>query len=91
MTREQILALQVGDELERTLDVVAFTEMTEVKPNARWGCRGKIVRISARDVSVQGRVYICGDTSFGDSGATMSFSLSEGEAFIRLVPPEPAQ
>lgn len=88
MTREQIEALKIGDELERTHDTIAFTEPLQVRSDARWGFRGKITRISARGVSVKGRVYICGDTTFGDSGATLSFSLSEGEELVRLVPVE---
>jgi hypothetical protein len=91
MTREQIEALKIGDELERTLDTIAFTEPSRVKPNARWGCRGKITSIHARGVSVKGHVYVCGYTSFGENGATMSFSLSEGEEFIRHVPVELSQ
>lgn len=83
MTRQEIEALQPGDVLERTLDTIAFSLPTKVKPNARWGMRGEITEISYRGTSVHGRVYVGGYTKFG-SGA-MSFSVSEGEEDIRLV------
>lgn len=89
MTRQEIEALAPGQVLERTLDSIAFTEPTQVKPNARWGFRGEVTEISYRGVSVKGRVYVGGYTKFG-SGA-MSFSVSEGEEDIRLVPVEVAK
>lgn len=87
MTRQEIESLKPGIVLERTLDTVA----SKPQPNACWTFRGEITEISYRGTSVQGRAYVGGYTKFGDNNGKLSFSISEGQEHVRIVPPEAAQ
>jgi hypothetical protein len=84
MTRQEIEALKVGDSLENTMDVKAFTGLTELKPNARWSAPRKIVSIGCVKEDLQGRLFILGYTTHGPN-SEISFSIKEGEAHYRVA------
>ena len=83
MTRDEIMALKVGDVLQYTLDVVAGSDFTKLKDNPRWSEGRRVVEIAYRGISVKGREYVGGYTEFGNG--SMSFSIGEGEKMYRKV------
>lgn len=83
MTREEIMGLKIGDSLENTIDIEAFTNFTKLKENARWGVARKVVEINYRGINVDGKAYVGGYTAFGEN-SSISFSICEGEMNYRL-------
>lgn len=77
MDRSEIEALKVGDVVKRSLD------------GKSWGKAERVVKITFRGVSVKGAAFVGGETAWSD-GATMTFSISEGERYLTLTNEEPA-
>lgn len=84
MNRTEIEALTVGDLLQSTFDVEAFTGCTKLKPNARYGTARKIVKISVKKEDIHGKLFIQGETEHGPT-STITFSIKEGEILYRKV------
>jgi hypothetical protein len=85
MTHQEIMNLKVGDYLQNTMDIVAFTEFKEVKPNAVWSKPRKVVAINFRNISKHtGRAYVGFETEFGAS-SSISTSIMEGENHYRIA------
>lgn len=83
ITRQQIENLQIGDYVQQTRDVEAFTG--KLKDNARWSEPAEVVEITYRGVSVADRAYVGIYTRTGTETGRMGFSIVEGENFCRLA------
>ena len=86
MDRKQIEALAVGMWIEQTFDTVRGQLIAA--PAARWSEPREIVEITYRGVSDQGRAYVGGYVQWGPN-ARLSFSISEGETFMRAADMSP--
>lgn len=84
MNRTELAALDVGDSLQHTLDVVGGTKLAELKPNARWSNPRVILSISGVELDYDGRLYRRGYCAHGTGGA-ISFSITEGESDYRVA------
>jgi hypothetical protein len=86
MNRTELTNLKIGDVLEMTLDVEAFSSFRKLKPGARYGRPRAIVHIEPYG-GVDGdgcSSWVIGRLDNGN-GATESFSIIEGEVCYRVV------
>jgi hypothetical protein len=79
LTRDQILAIDVGSVMWETYDTVQGVPIG----SSRWHFR-KVTRVFARGVNVHGEAYICGYHQFGPS-SEISFSATQGDVRVQVV------
>tara|TARA_Y100000034_G_scaffold128643_1_gene183652 strand:+ start:141 stop:455 length:315 start_codon:yes stop_codon:yes gene_type:complete len=83
MTAKIMEDVAVGDLLEWTLDVVAFTGMTELKPGARFAAY-EIIEVDDLVFDVHGKPLRAVKVATGTGNGTMGLCLHEGHADLRI-------
>ena len=81
ITREQVLALKVGDRVRTTFDIDGLTG--KVRPGAVWSNWKRVVSIRAQSQDVKGTAFACFCLESGKGGKVFD-SVKEDETFMEI-------
>lgn len=84
LTQADVCNLQPGDMVSETLDIVAGSDFTKLKANAKWSPWYRVVEVAGRvRRDLQGRAFV-GYVRESGVGAHLTDSLKAGQVHRRI-------